>query len=99
MKNGSRESGKEAGDGCDKNIVIVLLKDMMVGCPEQPASQAEAAARAVQVPWASGRVRRLDVVNSRVNGHKAILCHIHNGHNMDIKLNIYYLKKRETFIT
>ena len=35
-------------------------------------SQTEAVARAVQVPRASGRVRRLDVVDGRVNGHKAI---------------------------
>ena len=44
----------------------------MMGCPGRPANQAEAAARAVQGPRASGRVRRLDVVDGRVNGHKAI---------------------------
>ena len=63
----------------------------MLGCPERPASQAEAATRAVQVPRASGRVRRLDAVDSRVNGHKAI----HKAKHLLLKEegDIYYLKR------
>ena len=58
---------------------------MMLGWPGRPASQAEAAARAVQGPRASGRVRRLDVVDGRVNGHKVI----HKARHL-------LLKERET---
>ena len=67
---------------------------MMLGCPGQPASQAEAAARAVQGPRASGRVRRLNAVDSRVNGHKAI----HKAKHLLLREegDIYYLKKRKT---
>ena len=62
-----------------------------MGCPERPASQAEAAARAVQVPQARGRVRRLDAVDGRVNGHKAI----HKAKHLLLKEegDIYYLKR------
>ena len=63
----------------------------MLGCPERPASQAEAAARAVQVPQTSGRVRRLNAVVGRVNGHKAI----HKAKHLLLKEegDIYYLKR------
>ena len=62
--------------------------------PGRPASQAEAAARAVQGSWASGRVRRLDAVDGRVNGHKAI----HKAKHLLLREegDIYYLKKRKT---
>ena len=52
--------------------IVPFKINMMLGWPGQPASQAEASARAVQGPWVSGRVRRLDAVDDRVNGHKAI---------------------------
>ena len=54
-------------------------------------SQAEAA-RAVQIPQASGRVRQLDAVDGdRVNGHKAI----HKAKHLLLKEegDIYYLKR------
>ena len=64
---------------------------MMMGCPGRPASQVEAAARAVQGPWASGRVRQLDAVDGRVNGHKAI----HKAKHLLFRGegDIYYLKR------
>ena len=62
---------------------------MMMGCPGRPASQAEAATRAVQGPRASGRVRRLDAVDGRVNGHKAI----HKAKHLLLKKE----KNRETW--
>ena len=62
-----------------------------MGCPELPASQAEAAARAVQVSRASGRVRQPDVVDRRVNGYKAI----HKAKHLLFRGegDIYYLKR------
>ena len=59
--------------------------------PRAARSQAEAAARTVQGPRASGRVRRLDAVDDRVNGHKAI----HKAKHLLFRGegDIYYLKR------
>ena len=74
---------------------------MMMGCPRRPTSQAEAATRAVQGPRASGRVSRVDAVDGRVNGHKAIhkakhllfrgegdIYYLKSGNQRDVKRNI-----------
>ena len=64
---------------------MFFLKIMMLGCPGQLAEQllvavgphkisrvAAPCGRGSQGPRASGRVRWLDAVDDRVNGHKAI---------------------------
>ena len=80
---------------------------MMMGCPGQLAEQllvavgprkisrvAAPCGRGSQGPRASGRVRRLDAVDSRVNGHKAI----YKAKHLLLREegDIYYLKKRKT---